>query len=275
MIAHQRLIREAQAAQGDGHPVPSDFSRADVREISYSEAKEVILKYEWLGTMGTTRRCFGLFFDGELAGVECFGMTAGTGVSNLCGPDNRERVMTLVRGACVHWAHKDSASFLITRACRMLAKEGKNIFVAYSDTDAGEIGTVYQAANWFYCGKTADRGSLIVAPSGTVRDERCIAHFVRDRCRKVKTEMFFRKMARSECRRELDRTGHKFVPRTPKHRYVGIYAEPKLRRELIDALRWNVLPYPKRQAHRKESGDLTRVCISKLGDDLPSNGDAL
>ena len=47
MIAHQKQIRDAQKVD---HPVPTDFSGAEVREISYAEAKEVILRYEWLGT---------------------------------------------------------------------------------------------------------------------------------------------------------------------------------------------------------------------------------
>jgi len=228
-VRNDRMAKQIRDARQDSqsfvHPVPRDFSTAEVREITYKEAKTVILQYEWLGTMGTTRRCFGLFFAGELAGVECFGVTAGTGVSNLCGPEHVDHVMTLVRGACVHWAHPHSASYLIPRACKLMAADGKNIFVAYSDTKAGEIGTVYQAANWFYCGMTADRGSLIVAPSGKIQDERSIGNLVRDR-RKV-TSTFFRKRTRKECRDELVRTGHKLVPRTPKHRYVGIYGEPK------------------------------------------------
>jgi hypothetical protein len=247
MIAYQRLIRESQR---DGHPVPKDFSTAEVREISHAKAKQVILTYEWLGTMGTTRRCFGLFFDGELAGVECFGSTAGTGVLYVCGPAHADRVMTLCRGACVSWAHEHSASYLITRACNLLAEEGKNVFVAYADTDAGEIGTVYQASNWFYCGMTADRGSLIVAPSGTVRDERSIEHFVRDSCRRTDRPNFFRKPTRAEIRAELLTTGHRFVPRTSKHRYVGIYGDRRLRITLADVLRWGVLPYPKRAVVR-------------------------
>ena len=153
--------------------------------------------------------------------------------------------MTLVRGACVHWAHPHSASYLINRSCKLLAKEGKNIFIAYSDVDAGEIGTVYQASNWFYCGMTSG-GRLIVAPDGTVRDERTIGHSVRDRCRKLKPTGFFRKPTRAECRDELLRAGHTFIPRTSKHRYVGIYGEPQIKQTLIDALRWGVLPYPKR-----------------------------
>ena len=243
VICHQRQIRDAQH---DGHPVPKDFSRAEVREVSYDEAKRVILKYEWLGTMGTTRRHFGLFFDGELAGVECFGATAGTGVQYLCGVEHADRVMTLCRGACVHWAHEHSASFLIPRACKLLAREGKNIFVAYSDPTAGEIGIVYQACNWFYAGMTEPKGSVIVSPCGEVRDQRSMGNFVRDRCRGASSSAFFRKPTRAEIWAELVGTGHKFIPRTLKHRYVGIYADRRLRMKLTDSLRWGILPYPKR-----------------------------
>lgn len=208
--------------------------------------------------MGSTARCFGLFFDDELAGVDCFGATAGTGVPYLCGPENSDHVMTLVRGACVHWAHLHSASFLISQACNLLAREGKNVFVAYSDPDAGEIGTVYQACNWFYCGMTADRGNIIVSPSGKMADERMISGLTRDRS--TRSDKFFRKPTRAEMREKLIRTGYKFVPRTPKHRYVGVYAERRLKQQLIDALRWDVLPYPKRP-----SNALSRYTYKRIG----------
>src|SRR5438477_2383196 len=123
MIAHQKIIREHLR---DDHLVPIDFSTAEVREITLSLAKTIILKYEYLGTMGSSRRAFGLFFDGELAGVECVGDTAGTNtVQSVCGLEYADRVMTLCRGACVSWAHPNSARYLITRACRLLVLEGK------------------------------------------------------------------------------------------------------------------------------------------------------
>jgi hypothetical protein len=42
------------------------------------------------------------------------------------------------------------------------------------------------------------------------------------------------------------REGYTFAERTAKHRFVGIYADRKLRAELVSALRWPVLPYLKR-----------------------------
>lgn len=250
MIAHQRLIREWHA--GDGHPVPADFSTASVREISTAKAKTIIAKYEWLAAMGgsamgATRRAFGLFFDGELAGVECFGANAGSNTAaSVCGPEHAHEVLTLVRGACIHWAHPHSASFLISASCRMLAREGKHIFVAYSDEDGGEIGTVYQASNWFYCGVTnPQQGRLFQAPGGKWRDERCISGFARQRANDG--PFFFRKPTRKEVTERMDRLGFKFSQRSPKHRYVGIYGDKSVRRELRAALVWQTLPYPKRR----------------------------
>jgi len=54
------------------HP-RADISKAECREISYSDAKKIILEYEWLGTMGTTQMHYGIFFEGQVAGVICFG----------------------------------------------------------------------------------------------------------------------------------------------------------------------------------------------------------
>jgi hypothetical protein len=104
--AYQRLIRERMAEQpepdlAEKRRLAADFKNAVVREISYDEAKNLILGNEWLGNMGITEFAFGLFFGCHLAGTVCFGRTAGA--TSICGQDNSEKVVTLCRGACVHW----------------------------------------------------------------------------------------------------------------------------------------------------------------------------
>jgi hypothetical protein len=151
---HQRIVREIVAEQPDPlliekRALASDFSNAIVREISYAEAKDVVIANEYLASMGTTEFAYGPYVREHLAGVACFGRTAGTQVAtSICGSEHAHRVATLCRGACVHWAHPHSASFLINAACREMTKKGYNVFVAYSDPAAGEIGTVYQASSW-------------------------------------------------------------------------------------------------------------------------------
>ena len=123
MTAHQRIIREKHAREKD--PVLADkrflaqsFDSASVREIPNAVAKQVIKKYEWLGNMGCTDYSFGLYFGEHLAGVSCFGRTAGTKTAaSVCGDKYASMVRILCRGACVHWAHEHSASYLIPRAC--------------------------------------------------------------------------------------------------------------------------------------------------------------
>jgi len=261
-VAHQKMIRDAHAQEYDPLiaeklALASSLQNATVREISHAEAKEVILKYEWLGNMGCTDFSFGLFFGEHLAGVECFGRTAGTKVAgSVCGQRYSSTVRTLCRGACVWWAHPQSASFLIGRALHLMSAKGFHIFVAYSDSDAGEIGTVYQATNWLYCGEAKSGSSMFVwvkkptkgyFKDGKARDERNIQHFVRSRRFKGSGIVPYTiKCTRREARAQMVRDGFLFYKTAPKKRYVTFAGDRELVKELRAALNWEVMPYPKR-----------------------------
>jgi hypothetical protein len=134
---HQRIRREQMALIPDPHieekrRLAADFKNATVKEISFQEAKSVILSAEYLGTMpGGVRFSVGLFFGPHLAGVECFGATAGSRVSaSICGDTYKDRVLILVRGAMKHWAPKDAGSYLLSRACDLMGQKGFNIICA-------------------------------------------------------------------------------------------------------------------------------------------------
>ena len=108
----------------------------------------MIAKYEWLGTLGNASHYVGLLAPNrELHGVACFGPAPG-GI-HVGGP-----ALYLTRGACVHYAPRNAASFLINHACKLMCREtGVPLFFAYADPAAGEYGGVYQAANWNYLGQ--------------------------------------------------------------------------------------------------------------------------
>lgn len=159
MKAHQRILRE-EAQSVDPRAADANLSGARVSRIDRGLATPFIVKYEWLRTMPTaTRVCYGLFnAGGELMGVSVFGNGGGSNAANLCGEEFRHRAICLERGACAHFAPKNASSFLISRSCALAHKEhGWCIFYAYADALAGEIGQVYQAANWHYIGFTRDR----------------------------------------------------------------------------------------------------------------------
>ncbi len=166
----QRHIREVRAEKENHLPVLS-LDGAVVEIISNQEAAAFIKKYEWLRSMGAgTLVCVGGKINGELFGVECFGK-AGLGPGLILKFPEKgvteeqekfwaKKTAYLMRGACAPWAPKKAASFLIRQACRLLYElRGWQIFYAYSDSDAGEVGIVYQCARWHYLGVGLGKGA--------------------------------------------------------------------------------------------------------------------
>jgi hypothetical protein len=225
---YQRHIRELHGEQMQREQLAS-LNGARVESITSAEAGSIILKYEWLRTMGVgTRSCYGLKLNGELLGVACFGIGGSHEARNICGEQHIEKSVCLQRGACVPWAPKNAASFLIRHACRLAFKEhGWQIFFAYSDPDAGEIGTVYQAVGWNFLGSGLGRrpGACHinwVSPDGTVVSSN----------RVHKTGM---------TKRDMFAAGFKPVAARAKGKYVWFE-----QRELKTQCRYAFLPYPKR-----------------------------
>jgi hypothetical protein len=123
-----------------------------------------------------------------------------------------------------------------------MTKKGFHIFVAYSDPTANEIGTVYQASNWLYCG-TTNATEQFRTPDGKIHDARQVHCLTRDR---IGGSLKY-KRTRADQKKILMEQGCEFLDGTPKHRYVAIYGDRRTKRVLRRALRWEVLPYPKRQ----------------------------
>jgi hypothetical protein len=153
-------------------PVPHlDVGRARVEPIDRRLAEQVILKYEWLGTMAYTNAHFGIFFGPFLAGVTC--VSVGSGTAGIYAHRKygirRKDLATLCRGANVHWSPTGANSKLIAWTAKFLRGKAR-VLVAYSDRDAGEIGTVYQASNWFLVGRTTGPDQWVSPDGKSVRN---------------------------------------------------------------------------------------------------------
>ena len=149
----QRQIRDAMVA---AHPreAARSLERYSVETIARTDAQPIIMKYEWLQSMGGATLFVGLLSPTrEIEGVACFGYGPAYGPSNIRRVIG-EPAWCLERGACVHYAPRNAASFLITNACKLVARiTGVARFYAYADPGAGEYGAVYQSCNWFYLGQ--------------------------------------------------------------------------------------------------------------------------
>lgn len=242
-IAWQKQLRDRYNSEGVP-PVPHlDVSRAIVRPVSRRLAEHIILKYEWLGTMSPTSYHFGIFFGEYCAGVSCVGGSACTAGTNVHLPFGIERdeLLILARGACVHWSPKGTNSKLVSWTCKLLAKQrlGK-LVIAYADTDAGEIGTIYQACNWIYIGRgESRRDGQIIAPNGRIYDIRNVS--------------IWAKKSGVTWREQLDAmidAGWRLQDANPKHRYV--YILDKSDKALIERVESMRMPYPKRASTTSE-----------------------
>lgn len=214
-----------------------DVKRADVRRVSRRLAAQVIYKYEWLGTMAQTGYHYGIFFGSYCAGVCCVAAGGGTGGVNSHMPFSvkSHELAVLARGACTHWSPVGANSKLVSWTCRLFAKDSAcKVVMAYSDTDAGEIGTIYQACNWIYIGTGAATRQWI-APSGRVYDQKLPYDLKR---RQGGTRAQFTQALRA--------AGWREQASNPKHRYAFIL--DKSDAALVARVERMRQPYPKRAA---------------------------
>jgi hypothetical protein len=237
--AFQRHIREIYAELEPREQLPS-LAGARVERITTDEAESIILRYEWLRSMGpATSASYGLRIGDELLGVACFGCLGGN-IRKICLGDTETetdelaaKTVCLMRGACVPWAPRNSASFLIRHACRKAHTDmGWRIFFAYSDSKAGEVGVVYQACGWFFLGDNLRKAKYHTdyrSPDG----KRTVTSYAVNHGR-IK-------------RAKLLANGWTPIPRYNKKKYVWFEGSPSEREFLKSRCRYAFLPYPKRR----------------------------
>jgi hypothetical protein len=237
---YQRHIGEVYA-EIDGRQQMTSLPRnAQVVAVTNEEAASLIHKYEWLQTMGAgTIACYGLKIEGELLGVACFGKGGSTEARDII-EDREAQTICLMRGACVPWAPKNAGSFLVRHACRLASKDrGWTVFFAYSDPDAGEMGTIYQACGWEYIG-TPKAGKHV----SFTKDGETVSSYQFNR----KSDAFFQSLGWDGVQGKyefLRANGWTEVQSLPKRKYVWIENE-RNRAELLSQNDWEPLPYPKR-----------------------------
>jgi hypothetical protein len=236
-IAWQKQLRDRYISDGTPSVAHLDVKKAVVRPIGKSLAKQIIYKYEWLGTMAPTSYHFGIFFGDYCAGVTCVGGSNCVGGTNVHSPFaiDRKELLILARGANVHWSPNGANSKLVAWTCKLLSKKnlGK-ILIAYSDTDAGEIGTIYQASNWIYIGRGSSTKQW-VSPIGRVHDAKHPSNL-----RKRQGD----KYPRSTYVKLLKEQGWYEQSTNPKHRYVFVLdKKDKALSKIVASMKQ---PYPKR-----------------------------
>lgn len=137
----------------------SDFElNFEEKSKVYNEVKNFIEKHEWLGKMSLyPTHIFTARYKGILAGVVIMDMP--NAFSKILGEDTKKLERLISRGACISWSPKNLASSLIMYSIKWMVKNTVyRLFTAYSDPEANEIGTIYQACNFYYLGSNFGAG---------------------------------------------------------------------------------------------------------------------
>lgn len=141
-------------------------------------------------------------------------------------------IVQLCRGGTAPNAVHCTASKLISAANKAVAiVRGPLIVVAYSDEEYCEIGTVYQASNFLYTGRTNPKHQCNYVIDG----------------RKM-TGWQVRKKYGTRDRKKLNKMTATIVitPLKKKHRYIYIVANRFVKRAVENEITDFILPYPKR-----------------------------
>jgi len=142
-----------------------EYVSSDQKELC-KEVKEFIERHEWLAKLPnrpTHRFTARLKKNGTLAGTII--MATPNAFSNLLGPENKDKEKLISRGACISWGPKNLGSWLIMSSLRWMVENTEfRYFTAYSDPEAKELGTIYQACNFIYLGQTSGTAKQYLDP---------------------------------------------------------------------------------------------------------------
>lgn len=192
----------------------------EVKRITYQETKPFLLEIHYARRMPCIQYAFGLFEENKLIGVCTFGQPASPSLcKGIAGEENRKKVLELNRLALLPDTPKNSASFLVGRALKMLPKD--LFIVSYADAEGwGHVGYVYQATNWLYTGMTKRRTD------------------------KYSSSGHSRHYSENETRRQI---------RTAKHRYVYLTGDKKSQ---LKTLKYPIInEYPKGTSRRYDTNN--------------------
>ena len=139
------------------------FSFVETKEEK-KECSEFIKRYEWLGTVGSyPTHWFCARYKGILGGVVIMGMP--NAFSKLMGENTKDIERLIARGASASWCPKNLATKFLSWCLKWMVNNTQyRLFTCYSDPQAKEIGTIYQALNFYYLGQGSGTTTRCINP---------------------------------------------------------------------------------------------------------------
>lgn len=205
--------------------------RRIIMPVSRYECAPFILDMHYAKRWPSISYRFGLFDSGELVGVVTYGTPSSSSLRvGIAGNKYKNNILELNR-LCLKYNKKNEASYLVGNSIKLLPHD--KIIVSYADTKQNHIGTVYQATNFIYTGLSEKRTDWKVRGL-----ERLHGQTIADKVRGSQ----YRKIDAIK-----QRYGDRFYleDRPRKHRYITFTGNKRFKKKAMNALRYDVVPYPK------------------------------
>ena len=151
------------------------FPQYQVRPISGGQGRDFVRKHHYSRSCHNGPMCWGLLADGELIGVCAFATPSSENVrASVFGADYKDAVTELHRLIVLDGTPTNTESFFISRALQGLRERRPHIrgVLSFADETEGHVGTIYQATNALYCGKTKARARFWRDGEGRLRHPR-------------------------------------------------------------------------------------------------------
>ena len=192
---------------------------------SYEAAKYAVMHWHYSRTMPAGKLVkVGAWEDGVYIGCVLFGRGANNHIGSPYGLGQTE-VCELVRIALTK--HETPVSRIATASIKMLKAQSPQLrlIVSYADPEQEHVGTIYQAGNWIYAGRSQAAEEYIV--NGKRRHGRSFSAL---------------KPAHLTTKQALERMdpNHQVVMGSSKHRYL-YPLDRAMRRQILPLAQ----PYPK------------------------------
>ena len=206
-----------------------------VLQIKPEETYPWLLKKHYAKRVPQIMFAFGLYDDADLVGVVTYGIPASPSLCmGICGKEYSDKVLELNR-LCLEDNYKNQASFLVANSIKLLPKP--TIVVSYADTAQGHVGYVYQATNFLYTGLSANRVDWAIKGLEHKHSKTLSDGMTLDAMKEKYGDDFY------------------YTERSRKHRYIYFHGTKTDKKILKSKLNYEVMPYPKGDSKRYDSGD--------------------
>lgn len=211
------------------------FYDYDVRAIPGKLGREFIREHHYSRSCHNGPMCWGLFEGERLLGVCAFATPNSENVrASVFGSEHKDSVTELHRLVVLDGTPTNTESYFIARAIRGLRERRPRIrgVLSFADETEGHVGTIYQATNALYLGKTKAR-----------------ARFWRDREGRLRHP---RQSGVNITPHRAAEMGWVAEWRDTKHRYLFLVGSKSDRKAARRLLKFDPMPYPKSVTRNQE-----------------------